>query len=424
MKWFLGFAAICSVALGQQPPAAPAEPSAAEKEELGHALSEAGKSEIETLRVIEKYLALPQYSAFRPGLEARALLAAVALKDDALVVFYGEKVVVYQPLDIPTLTHLSHSLLAMNSRDTAERALIYARRTEDLVRQAQKGENPNNVSPSDYRNQTDRALAHALTDDARASGILGRLDEALATAQRAFEIYPDANSAREIAFWFDRLGKPMEAVRALADAFTIPDDQATGAERANDRARMGELYHKADGPKPDLGHITLEAYDRTTALLEARDRRIHGKEPNFGRTDPMEFTLSSVDGKKLDMASLKGKVVVIDIWATWCAPCRAQHPLYEKVKERFRDNPTVVFLSINADSEHEGVKSFLQALKWQGPVYYEDGLTSVFAIDSLPVTIILDRRGQLFTRKDGYVEQTFVELLTERIRGALAVAAN
>jgi thiol-disulfide isomerase/thioredoxin len=67
--------------------------------------------------------------------------------------------------------------------------------------------------------------------------------------------------------------------------------------------------------------------------------------------DPMEFTLNGLDGRKLSMASLKGKVVVLDFRATWCEPCRGQHPLYEQVKLRFEDNPDVVFLSIDTDED-------------------------------------------------------------------------
>jgi thiol-disulfide isomerase/thioredoxin len=141
---------------------------------------------------------------------------------------------------------------------------------------------------------------------------------------------------------------------------------------------------------------------------------------NTGRSNPMEFTLSGVDGQKLDMASLKGKVLVLDMWATWCAPCREQHPLYEQVKERFRDNPAVVFLSIDADAEHAPVRPFLEEVKWQGPVYYEDGLARAFNVEDLPATILIDRRGQVFTRINGFVKELFAGQLTERIREALA----
>jgi thiol-disulfide isomerase/thioredoxin len=277
----------------------------------------------------------------------------------------------------------------------------------------------------EWRNQTDRLLNRALLDDARATGKLGHPEEARAVAQRAFETYPNAAAARELAFWFERLGKPAEAVRAMADAFAIPDSQVSDAERASDRARLGELYRKSKGSEDGLGALCLEAYDRTAALLKEREQGLHRGEPNADRTNVMEFTLSGLDGERLAIASLKGKVVVMDLWATWCIPCREQHPLYEQVKERFRGNPSVVFLSIDADADRAPVKAFVTGIKCQGPVYFEDGLARLFAVDALPATILLDRNGRMYTRLTGFLDKNhFVELLTERIRDALAAPLN
>jgi thiol-disulfide isomerase/thioredoxin len=185
---------------------------------------------------------------------------------------------------------------------------------------------------------------------------------------------------------------------------------------------LGELYRQAHGSETGLGDLVLAAYDRNLALAKARELGVRQSDPNAALTDPMAFTLSGVDGAKLSMADLKGKVLVLDFWATWCAPCREQHPLYEQVKQRFRDNPDVVFLSIDADADRQPVKPFLQEAGWQGPVYFEDGLARVLAVESLPTTILIDRRGQVFSRMNGYVKQLFVDALTDRIRGALAAA--
>lgn len=415
VKWFLLLGSILPCSFGQQPPAPPTE-----REELRRALAEANSSEIEVLRVIEKYLALHPDTTFRAELEHRAAEAAIAIHNDALLIRYGEAALARVPDDIELLPAVTGALLARNTRQAAEHALPLARHTEDLARQMQKDGNPGNVSPTEWRNRTDRLLNRALTGEARANGTLGHPEVALETAQRAFEIYPDAASAREMAFWFDRLGRPMEAIRALADAFTIPDAQSSDVQRAADRARLGELYRKLRGSEDGLGALCLEAYDRTAALLKARAQGLHRDEPNAGRTNAMEFVLSGMDGKSLAMASLKDKVVVMDLWATWCIPCRQQHPLYEQVKERFRDNRAVVFLSIDADADRSAVKPFVDEMKWQGPVYFEDGLARVFAVDGLPATILLDRNGQLFTHLNGFLDKNhFVELLTERIRDAL-----
>ncbi len=429
VRTYLLSIAVVSCAFGAQSAGQSPAQSPTEREELRRALAEANTSEIEVLRVIEKYLAVHPDTSFRAELEHRAAEAAIAIHNGALVVRYGEASLARVPDDTKLLPDVTRSLLAMQTFEAGEHALKLARHTEDLVRQMQKDGNPGNISPIEWRNQTDRLLNRALTDDARATGILGKPEDALAIARRAFETYPDAAAAREMAFWLDRLGKPMEAIRALADAFAIPDAQATDAERFADRARLGELYRKVKGSEEGLGALCLEAYDRTAAALKTREESLHRDEPNAGRTSALEFTLSGLGGKRLDMATLKGKVVVMDLWATWCIPCREQHPLYERVKERFRDNPAVIFLSVDADAgvdtDQSSVKSFVTEMKWQGPVYFEDGLARLFAVDGLPATIILDAKGQLYTHLNGFLDKNhFADLLTERIRDALRREGN
>jgi thioredoxin-related protein len=97
-----------------------------------------------------------------------------------------------------------------------------------------------------------------------------------------------------------------------------------------------------------------------------------------------------------------------------------QHPLYEEVKKTFHDNGEVVFLSVNSDEDREAVKPFLDDVKWKGPVYYEDRLSRVLHISSLPTTVIVDKHGEVFSRMNGFVPERFVSMLTERIRDALA----
>jgi thiol-disulfide isomerase/thioredoxin len=404
MRWLVLLAALSSVCLAQ----------GQEQADLEKALSEAGLSPLEYLRAIEKHLEQYPDSARRAELERAAARAAMEARDDKRIIVYGERVLARQPDDLQILEQVTRALLAGGSKETWERALKYARRYEELVRQMQKDK-----SGAQWRNETDRGLGRALSDEARASGNLGRLEEALALAQRAFETYPNADSARETARWYERLGKPEEAARRLADAFTIPDPRATDADRARDRGRMGELYRQAKGSENGLGDLVLQAYDRNVALIHTRELGMRESDPNAQLTDPMEFTLTGLDGQKLSMTSLKGKVVVFDFWATWCGPCRGQHPLYEQVKQRFKDSSEVVFLSIDTDEDRELVRPFLEEVKWADKVYFEDGLSRALRITYIPTTIIIEKRGQVFSRMNGYAPGRFVDLLTGRIRDAL-----
>jgi thiol-disulfide isomerase/thioredoxin len=163
----------------------------------------------------------------------------------------------------------------------------------------------------------------------------------------------------------------------------------------------------------------LAAYDRNLALVKARELRMRANDPNAQLTDPMEFTLGAVDGGKLQMSTLKGKVVVLDLWATWCGPCRAQHPLYEQVRKRFAGNADVVFVSVDCDEERAAVKPFLAEVKWPETVYFEDGLARALKINSLPATIVIGRGGAVFSRMNGYVPELFVESLSGKVAEAL-----
>ena len=390
-----------------------------ETADLDRALAEAGSSPVEYLRAIEKHLEKYPNTARRPELERAAVRAAMQANDDGKIVLYGERVLARQSDDLTILDRVTRALLASDSKENAEQALRYARRYEELAAQSRKERPRSGMNQAAWQNEWDRAAGLALRYEARATGNLGRRPDALALAQRSFETFPDAAAAREQARWYEQLGRFEDAARALADAFTIPDSHTNDADRAKDRGRMGELYIKAKGSESGLGDLLLQAYDRNVALIHARELRMRANDPNAQITDPMQFKLSGVDGSKLDMASLKSKVVVLDFWATWCGPCRAQHPLYEQVKKRFHDKPDVVFLSINADEDRDIVKPFLADMKWTDRVYFEDGLTRALRIVSMPTTIVIDRRGAVFSRLNGYVPERFVEMLSERIQDAL-----
>src|ERR1019366_8111892 len=136
------------------------------------ALSEAGSSPLEYLRAIEKHLEQYPNSARRPELERAAVRAAIEARDDSRIVQYGERVLARQPDDLQILEQVTRALLAGGSKETWKRALKYARRYEELVRQMQKDK-----SGAQWRNETDRGLGRALSNEARASGNLGRQEE-------------------------------------------------------------------------------------------------------------------------------------------------------------------------------------------------------------------------------------------------------
>jgi thiol-disulfide isomerase/thioredoxin len=399
--------------------AAPRSSDNQEEQELSEALREAGNSPIDFIRALEKHLAKFPNSPRRNEIERALVKAAIEAKDDKRIVEYGERVLAREPDDIQILDKIVRALLLTDAKDTSERALKYAKHYEEILQATRLQNPPGHFSAAQWHEEVDKGLGRTIACEARATGNLGKIDEAIALAQRSYDVYPSAEAAREIGRWLARAGREQEAISHYADAFAIPDSRNTDADRAKDRAQLGELYTRTHGSEKGLGDAILEAYDRTTGLLAARRLRLREDDPNSQASNILDFTLSGVDGHKLPIASLKGKAVVFDFWATWCVPCRAQHPLYEKVMERFRNSSDVVFLFINTDEERESVAPFLKENHWEQPVYFEDGLSRALKINSIPTTIVMDRHGEVISRMNGYVPDRFVDMLSNRIRDAL-----
>ena len=182
---------------------------------------------------------------------------------------------------------------------------------------------------------------------------------------------------------------------------------------------MGEIYQKWKSTPAGLGDEVLKAFDRASKAGGQRRAALRQVDPNYGVDNPLEFTLSGLTAEKLQLKSLKGKVVVFDFWATWCGPCRAQQPLYEEVKARFKLNSKVVFLNLNTDEERAGVKPFLESNQWSKTVWFDDGLSTLLKVNSIPTTMIFNTRGELVSRMNGFIADRFVDMLAERIQQAL-----
>ena len=413
MKFWLLLLVLTTLVSGQPTPAE------SEEKELSKALAEAGNSQIDFIRALENHLAKYPDSVKKPEIERALVKASIEVKDDRRIILYGEWVLDHEAGDPQVLDRVTRALLASDDKDTAERALGYARRYEEQVVVLRKQTPAGHFSTGEWRLETDRSIARAIALEARATGNLGRLDEARALAEKSYKQFPTAEGAREIGRWLIKLGREADAIPHFADAFTISDNRNTDAARTQDRGRMGELYKKLHGSEKGLGDLILESYDRTTALLAEVKLQTRASDPNGQATALMDFTLPAVQGDPLKLTALKGKTIIFDFWATWCGPCRAQHSLYEQVKRRFTDNPDVFFVSVNSDEDRDLVAPFLKDNQWGTSVYFEDGLARMLQITSIPTTIIVDKRGEISSRMNGYNPERFVDLLTERIQQTL-----
>jgi thiol-disulfide isomerase/thioredoxin len=393
-----------------------------EQRELQQAIAEAGNSPVEVARALENHLKRYPNTPQKADLQRALLKTSIDLNDDRRMLLYSEDVLAREPDNRAFLEPVTMALLRAADKPGAERALVHARHLEELVQATYKNDK---FLPGAGRvvakrkDEFDRALARVQIFQARALGLLDHKEEAIRLAEASYKIFPSVEGAREAARWLSAAGKEREAIQYLADAFTIAGLHSADLDGATDRARLAELYSKLNGSETGLGDLILKTYDDTSKQLAARRAELRQFDPNNQLRDPMSFTLSSVDGDKLALSSLLGKIVVLDFWATWCGPCRAQHGLYEETKLRFKDAPDVVFLSIDTDEDHQLVKPFIDSVKWTQKIYFDDGLQPLLQVSNIPTTIIFGKQGQVVDRMIGYLPDRFVDMLTERINDAL-----
>jgi thiol-disulfide isomerase/thioredoxin len=394
-----------------------------EQKQLDAALSQTGGTPVEVIRALEKHLEKFPKTARRPEIERTLVRSAFEIKDDRRLILYGERVIERDREEIQTLDRVIRALARREDPESAGKVLRYARQYGEMVSSYGKQAPPAKVPNIDWQTEIARGAGLALVWQATALGTLGRTAAAVAAAKAGYERFPTAQAAREAGRWLAKSGNAAEAAEFYANAFAIPDTANTDDARAQDRKILGELYRKAHRSETGLGDLVLRAYDRTAsrvaALAAERKARMSRDYPNAQAASLMEFTLAGLNTEPLPLASLKGKIVVLDFWATWCGPCRIQHPLYEQVKRAFGDRPDLLFLSINTDEDRKLVEPFLRENGWRQQVYFEDGLSRFLQVTAIPTTVIVNRQGEIAARLNGFDPKLFAGMLTERIQDAL-----
>lgn len=113
------------------------------------------------------------------------------------------------------------------------------------------------------------------------------------------------------------------------------------------------------------------------------------------------FTMQDVSGNVVTLQNLKGKKLFVNLWASWCPPCKREMPSIEKLYQS-ADTSKAAFVLLSLDDDFEKAKKYVTSAKLQLPVYYPaENLPSLFNVQSIPTTFIFDENGKLVKRIDG-----------------------
>jgi thiol-disulfide isomerase/thioredoxin len=122
----------------------------------------------------------------------------------------------------------------------------------------------------------------------------------------------------------------------------------------------------------------------------------------------VEFALKDIQGNLVKLSDLRGKVVVVDFWATWCGPCKASFPYLQKVYDKYKENTKVAILALNTWENESGakqeelVKKFMAENKYTFPVLYDEGFVEKYGVEGIPTKFIIDKKGNIQFRTIGF----------------------
>ena len=156
----------------------------------------------------------------------------------------------------------------------------------------------------------------------------------------------------------------------------------------------------------------------TTIVLVMAAAMFHSvlaKSDLVGQIAP-DFTLRSNQGDNKKLSEYRGKVVLINFWASWCGPCQQELPKLSELKN-LHDEYDFELLAINIDEEPKKALRLIKKLGLKFPVLFDEGkqVSKAYDIDAMPMTIIIDRNGEIRYMHRGYKE-SYVGLYQEQIK--------
>jgi cytochrome c biogenesis protein CcmG/thiol:disulfide interchange protein DsbE len=138
-----------------------------------------------------------------------------------------------------------------------------------------------------------------------------------------------------------------------------------------------------------------------------------------------DFSLTDLSGRTLTLADYRGKVVLLNFWATWCGPCRLEVPGFVDLQSKYRDQGLVV-IGISMDDEEAPVREFYQRYRMNYPVAMgDDAVADRFGgILGLPTTFVIQRDGHIYAKQTGVEDVETFEEAIKKLLGETGAAGS
>lgn len=230
-----------------------------------------------------------------------------------------------------------------------------------------------------------------------------------------------AAKTKELALDIRTLTDPSERLSLAAVLSNLATEGDFGRDTLQTvTTTLDQALEKSTGPVDDFVCDQLAALERYEGMtvhyagkpLAAARKRLADLDAKRATVD---FTLKDLDGKEWTLSKLKGKVVLVNFWATWCPPCRKEMPDIEQLSKEFKDQGLVV-LAIS-DEKQDVVEKFIKEKGYTYPVLLDPGREVAgkrYEVSGIPKNFIYDREGRLVAQSiDMRTRRQFLALLAK-----------
>jgi thiol-disulfide isomerase/thioredoxin len=391
--------------------------------ELQKALANASNDSAALVRNLKGYL-LRFPDAPRKAAVYRALVEACEQTQDATCALdYAERLIAIRPDDSQMMLLAVNLLQQQGDDGSLARATGYVTRILDRVEKAMPDARPASETIADWQEGQAQLRTSLYVVRGQVEDSQHNYDAATRDLQMSFSIHPNALAAKTLGEVAELRGDSTGAIEEYIRAFTLPETGPAGTVNRRDVLReLSNVWRQVHGSEQGLGDAILAGYDHN-APLPPRDRSPSASAArNQEAKDVFSFVVRRLDGTPLPLDSLKGKVVVLSFWATWCAPCRELEPVYNGVARTYAEKSDVAFFAVSTDADESRVPAFVAREKWGVPVIFSDGLDSFLKAETLPSVLVLNRNGEIAYRAEGILHDGFADSLTAAIQSALSAA--
>jgi thiol-disulfide isomerase/thioredoxin len=300
----------------------------------------------------------------------------------------------------------------------AERAVFFAKDEASVVQ-------PKYLAPCEFTEERRKVIAEAMLAPAFVYKRMKNHEKSLLLYKEVAEGYADKLDLMQMTSVYQSMIELLDALSNQQEAYALASKAISTGYMSDkilsDHKALFEYLSKQDLIKGDYDPEITELKNNG---LKAKQQLILEDQLSL---PPVPGILKTADGKTITTDDWKGKVVFIDFWATWCGPCIRSFPGLQKLYDKYKNNPDVIFAVVNVwervEDRFASVKTFLSKNPYTFPILFDlkDEMVKGYGVTGIPSKFILDKNGIGRFMEVGLAEeQTFIDQTSMKIDALLA----